>query len=461
MTGPETALNSDSLQSTPFIPDKTLLIAGRYQLLRPLGVGGMGHVYLAEDILLSRRVAVKTIRPELSGSEEVRDRIRRESRMHAAIGAHPNIITLYDTVEEDGHIYLVLEYFDAETLVQVLARQNSVSLTTALQIIRQLLQALACIHQRNIVHRDIKTSNILLCFDDEEQPLAKLTDFGIARAEQEDSILTQLTCLDTQGPGTPVYMAPERIDPQTHGRLSPATDLYAAGIILFELLAGKPPFRGAMTDIFTGHLMHPPGFHELPGSLPANLLAIIKKALAKPPADRYQDADTFLAALDLVEHNPLELPARIPTQDKTLLMPDDEDRLEEAHLATPTILVPTAGNSLSPDLNGYKQWFISALALTILVAAALVIHWNTTSPVQQQVETKPADPGFKLGAPVTTDNGSTGPYQTAAQETTALQVVEKARVAKTQALSSAATNEGVSQEGREWQVIDNQSRKIH
>ena len=145
----------------------------------------MGAVYLADDLHEGRQAAIKTIRPELADNAEVIVRIRRECRMHASVVAHPNIVALRDTVEENGRLYLILEYCPGETLARRLARGTPLSLGQGLDIICQLLGALAAIHSHDIVHRDIKTANIILQPQAGGPVLAKLTDFGIAHAEEE------------------------------------------------------------------------------------------------------------------------------------------------------------------------------------------------------------------------------------------------------------------------------------
>ena len=441
-------------QSPEVIGDECNLVANRYRFKRPLGEGGMGNVYLADDLLLTRQVAVKTIRPELSDNEEVRARIKHECRLHAAIGVHPHIITLYDTVEENGHIYLVMEYFEGETLAGRLATATSsgMPLDQALDIIRQLLQALSCIHGRDIVHRDIKTSNILLQLQADGRYLAKLTDFWIARAETEASDLTRLTSLGTQGPGTPMYMAPERIDPQTFGDICPATDLYAVGIILYELLTGGPPFKGSMTEIFSGHLVQQPALDALPPTLPAGLDAVLHQALAKQPADRYQDAASFLAALAMVGEGAPSLPLFAAVQEATLLAMDSEEALPvgcEATLLDPAL---GQGKGLSPRK---RQWWYLAAVLAVLLAGYFLRNHLTTAhdgglmpPSGTAPEVAPAAPAKPSGEPKE-------------EPTSALQAVETVRQPKSaEALTPPDRKATPAPGGQEWQVIENNSRKI-
>ena len=412
----------------------------------------MGAVYLADDLREGRQAAIKTIRPELADNAEVRARIRRERSLHASVAAHPNIVALRDTVEENDRLYLVLEYCPGETLAQRLSRGAPPTLGQSLDIIRQLLGALAVIHRHDIVHRDIKTANILLQSQADGRLLAKLTDFGIARPEDEDSTLTRLTSLDTRGPGTPAYMAPERIDPQTFGPISAATDLYAAGIILFELLAGRPPFRGAMTEIFTGHLMQPPDLALLPPGLPPALSAMVLRALAKRSSDRYPDADAFLAALEAVAR---ELAAAPPADgDATLLVAGPGLRAEAGEPLT--LLDPAA----PPRQNRRRLGLALGGALVLLVVLGLLLRWlgQPTAP--------PPDP--QVVAPVAAETLTPAPATRAPahaetvpdRNMTALQAVESARQPTGPASDPAGPVERIQGSPQEWRVLDSQSRKL-
>jgi tRNA A-37 threonylcarbamoyl transferase component Bud32 len=444
-------------QNPVVVADDRTLIAGRYRFLRPVGEGGMGNVYLAEDLLLARQVAVKTVRAELSGNEEVRARIKHECRMHAAIGTHANIVTLYDTIEENDRLYLVMEYFAGETLTQRLAAIGSsgLALDTALDIIRQLLQALICIHERSIVHRDIKTSNILLQFRSDGRCLVKLTDFGIARAEADEDGRTQLTSLGVQGPGTPVYMAPERIDPQRFGTICPATDLYAVGIILFELLTGTPPFKGSMTDIFTAHLMQQPDLDKLPTGLPHGLAVILNTALAKQPADRYPDAESFLTALAAVEQQraPVSLPPlqEVAFPEATLLAMENDDAPCDA-----TVLDTSFGRGTTLPV-WQRKWFYFSAVLIVLLLFLFIYQLRdrlTLEPVPGPVsQTK-----MPAKAPVTTVTAVAEQKKEAS--VSALQAVEQVRQEKAESLPGGEHNTTDATQAQEWRVIEEKSRKI-
>lgn len=437
-------------------------IAGRYRLIRPLGEGGMGNVYLAEDLRLSRQVAVKTIRPELSGNAEVRARIARECRLHAAIGVHPHIVTLHDTVEENGHLYLVMEYFAGKTLAAQLAASGGtrgLPLKLTLDIIGQVLQALACIHGHDMVHRDIKTSNILLQPGPDGRPLVKLTDFGIALIETESAAMDRLTSLGTQGPGTPVYMAPERIDPQTFGAICPATDLYAVGIILYELLTGEPPFKGSMTEIFTGHLMQEPDLQDLPPGLPTGIRVVLHKALAKKPEDRYQGARSFLDGLENLEADPECRPSSAPAPDATLLAPANGATSAHAR-STDTVLNPAAGRPRTFPTS-IPQWLSLVAALVVVLGAYFLGAYWFRAPEAQRVISVESAPTIAVPTKQADKSNQTPVDQETDKKPSALQTVEAVRKdAHVESKTIDPPKGAGASEPQEWQVIETHSRKI-
>lgn len=287
---------SDTLEpndETLLQPEDESHPSSRFRIVRCLGSGGMGDVHLAEDSSLRRMVAIKTIRGELCQDEEIRKRIERECLLHARIGSHPHIVTLFDRIEERGRIQLVMEYVEGETLQALLERYagdgKRLSLHDSIAIVCQTLDALSRIHALGIVHRDIKPSNLLLARDDEGEYSAKLMDFGIARPS--DDGMTALTMEGSGGPGTPLYMAPEQIDPKTYGEVSAATDVYATGVMLYQMVSGRPPFTGSLTEIFNGHLNCPPPPLEVERSgIPNDLVEVLAQSLAKRTGERYQNA---------------------------------------------------------------------------------------------------------------------------------------------------------------------------
>ncbi|PIE72409.1 MAG: hypothetical protein CSA20_08055 [Deltaproteobacteria bacterium] len=360
------------------------VIAGRYRLLEKLGDGGMGEVFMAEDQKLSRQVAVKTIRHELKDDSEVRKRIDRECRLHAALGVHPNIVALHDRLEDSENIFLIMEYVPGKTASCLMAgkkaEDKTLSLNEAVSIILQTLEALAYIHDNDIIHRDIKPSNIILK-ETASGYVAKLMDFGIAYQEQDDATLARLTSLSTGGPGTPAYMAPERIDAETFGEQGPATDLYSIGIILYEFLGGSPPFSGTMTEVFTAHLTRKPNFDAIADGLPPRLLEILAKALKKKQEERYRDARAFL--LDLKGYAAQDDERTIlhtggVSTDKTVLATGkDKSSLTEA-----VVLAKKA--SVKKRRKSKIVLFAVILICMLLPIAAAVYWWNGRQPDQPQ-----------------------------------------------------------------------------
>jgi len=354
-------------------------ITDRYAIKKQIGHGGMGNVYLAKDTQLLRDVAIKAIRSEHLNNKEVLRRIDRECKMHAAIGSHPHIVSLFDRIDKGGNIFLIMEYIQGETLGALIkstkSNKTSLSLEFIIEIIIQTLDALECIHRHGVIHRDIKPANIIVGGLNEETPFAKIMDFGIAKDLEEDDSLTRLTMLDSGGPGTPAYMAPERIDSATFGEIVPATDLYAIGIILFELFQKSPPFHGTMTEIFSGHLAKSPNMEEL-HHLPEITREILTKALEKYPSKRYQTAREF--ANDLKNAN--------------LICSDQTLPATAFDLSTLNINHDQAGsgNVVQTSVIHSKRWLtITILLLFIGVFAASIFFIFPQNNQQNAIATTP------------------------------------------------------------------------
>jgi serine/threonine protein kinase len=267
---------------------------GRYRIHKPLGQGGMGTVYLAQDTQLDRRVALKVPRFTAGDGPHVKERFFREARAAATI-EHPNICPVYDVGEIAGTHYLAMAYIEGRSLADLLRGGKPMAERQAAALVRKLALALAEAHHRGIVHRDLKPSNIMI--NQRGEPV--IMDFGLARQlNQEESRLTQQGAIL----GTPAYMSPEQVEGDVDA-LGPGCDIYSLGVILYELLAGQVPFQGSMTSVLAKVLTaQPRPLQELRAGLNPVLEAVCAKAMAKDPADRYGSMRQFAAALFDVLH---------------------------------------------------------------------------------------------------------------------------------------------------------------
>ena len=272
-------------------------LAGRYRLERELGHGGMGVVFLATDLKHGRNVALKVLRPELSQSIGA-DRFLREIRITAQLN-HPNILTLIDSGSAGDFMYYVLPYVDGESLRDRLTREKELPVDEALRITRETADALAYAHEHGVVHRDIKPENILF-----EAGHAVVADFGIAQAVSEAAggKLTESGLIV----GTPAYMSPEQA--MGSGKVDARSDIYSLACMLYEMLAGAPPYSGPTPQaILARKSMEPvPGLRIVRDTVPPEVEAAIVRALAKTPADRFASARDFARALS--DHSPLPTP---------------------------------------------------------------------------------------------------------------------------------------------------------
>lgn len=270
-------------------------LEGKYRVLRLLGEGGMGRVYLGEHALIGRPVAIKFLHAELASNEEVVRRFYREAQAAAAI-RHRNVIDVFDVgVSPEREPFLVMEYLEGESLSGMMARVGVLDLPTACGVLEPALAALQAAHERGVVHRDLKPDNIFLAREADGPPTVKLIDFGISKLG-EAAGRTRLT-RDGSLLGTPEYMSPE----QARGvaDLDHRTDIYSIGVILYEMLTGGLPFVGAnTTELLMAVLTaepRPP--HDVYPAFPDAAVAVIGPALARDPADRFQTAAEMLEAL--------------------------------------------------------------------------------------------------------------------------------------------------------------------
>jgi serine/threonine-protein kinase len=270
-------------------PQVAPALADLYLIEGELGRGGAASVYLAYDQRHGRRVAVKVLYPELASSLGP-ERFLREIEIAAAL-AHPHILPLYDSGQAEGFLYYVMPYVQGETLRHRLRREIQLPIEEALRITRQVAEALECAHQHGIVHRDIKPENILL-----EGDHALVADFGVARAI-ETAASERLTETGL-AVGTAAYMSPEQAGGL--GRVDGRSDIYALGCVLFEMLAGEPPFSGGTPQaIIAKHMQSKaPDLRVVRPAVSYRLRAVVQRSLAKVPADRFQTARRFVEALD-------------------------------------------------------------------------------------------------------------------------------------------------------------------
>lgn len=294
------------------------MINNRYKIIEKIGAGGMADVYLALDTVLNREVAIKTLRGDLSNNPVALLRFKREANAGSGLN-HPNIVEVYDVGEYDNVQYIVMEYVKGPTAKELIFRRGSLELKESVDFMLQLSYGISKAHAQGIVHRDIKPQNILVKSDG----TLKVSDFGIAQAE--DAL--QLTKVDSVM-GSVHYLAPEIVRGEG---ASFQSDIYAMGIIFYEILTGKPPFEGDMpVEIAMKQLKDPvPSVKDFNPNIPNSIVNIINKATAKNISNRYKTVDEMIrdlqSALSDARRNETLWEPILPAQDETIMI----DTLEE------------------------------------------------------------------------------------------------------------------------------------
>ena len=269
----------------------------RYKILSLIGKGGMGVVYEAEHTQLGKRVAIKLILEKYANDVEAIARFQREALAASRIG-NPHIIDVSDIgTAPDGRTFVVMELLTGLPLSRVLEQSGPMPPWRAVMIMRQVLRAVGAAHGKGIVHRDLKPDNIFLLSQDDQQDFVKLLDFGISKiVDNEASVAATKLTVTGMVIGTPLYMAPEQAMGNEIGHQA---DVYACGVMLYEMLTGKPPFEGATYPVLVAKLLtqDPPRIDTVRAGLPRTLVAAVHRALEKEPANRFSTADAFAAAL--------------------------------------------------------------------------------------------------------------------------------------------------------------------
>ncbi len=285
------------------------LAIGHYRIVSPIGAGGMGEVYLAEDTALDRPVAMKFLPRALSRTEEYRRRFLREAQAAARL-SHPNIVTIFEVGDHDGRPYFTMEHVEGRSLKDYAAELHP-SLETIIDLIDQLAEGLASAHEKGVTHRDIKPANILI----DSHGRARIVDFGLASVKGTDHITRTGSTLGTIG-----YMSPEQV---TGGEVDSRSDLFSLGVVFYELLTGRSPFRAdsEAATLYAIANKPPEPLSRYRSDTPSGLQAIVDRLLAKDPAQRYQAAGELTADLARFRTSPSGFPETIERAASIAVLP--------------------------------------------------------------------------------------------------------------------------------------------
>ena len=364
--------------------NKGYLLGDRYRIIDTLGEGGMANVYLAEDIILQRKVAVKILRLDLQKEPQTLARFQREALATSEL-SHPNIVMVLDVGTDHGLPYMVMEYVDGPDLKEYIRANSPLNLGNIIKIMDQILSAMSLAHKHNVIHRDLKPQNILM----DKHGNIKIADFGIAVALNQNSVTQTNSAI-----GSVHYMSPE----QTRGGLvTKQSDIYSLGIILYELITGNVPFNGdSAVSIALKHAQEPiPSIRKQDPNIPQPLENVVLKATAKDPRDRYNSAKEMKDDLDTSlepgrANEPVFKPTHGNNDDETIILPNfkpnrvvektdvenrTQDKTDDYHKNR---------SSFTQALRKYKWWwlFVGMAAVLIIGLMFFVLDNNKNSDIR-------------------------------------------------------------------------------
>ena len=364
--------------------NKGYLLGDRYRIIDTLGEGGMANVYLAEDIILQRKVAVKILRLDLQKEPQTLARFQREALATSEL-SHPNIVMVLDVGTDHGLPYMVMEYVDGPDLKEYIRANSPLNLGNIIKIMDQILSAMSLAHKHNVIHRDLKPQNILM----DKHGNIKIADFGIAVALNQNSVTQTNSAI-----GSVHYMSPE----QTRGGLvTKQSDIYSLGIILYELITGNVPFNGdSAVSIALKHAQEPiPSIRKQDPNIPQPLENVVLKATAKDPRDRYNSAKEMKDDLDTSlepgrANESVFKPTHGNNDDETIILPnfkpnrvvektDAENRTQDK-----TDDYHKNRSSFTQALRKYKWWwlFVGFAAILIIGLMFFVLNNNKNSDIR-------------------------------------------------------------------------------
>jgi eukaryotic-like serine/threonine-protein kinase len=384
-------------------------LAGKYRIDARLNEGGMGTVYRGTHVLMDKTVAIKVLRPSLAADEKIVARFSREARAASRI-SHPNALSVTDFGEDDsGHVFLVMEFLSGKTLKQLIRDEGPLPLARVVEITRQVGDALNAAHSQGVVHRDLKSDNIMLV-DTMTSDHAKVLDFGIAKINEPDGAVDTNLTAPNLVIGTPQYMSPEQCSQDSE--IDARSDIYSLGVILYEMLVGHVPFSGdSPTMVMMKHLQEPvPSVLEEREDLPPSIARVVARAMAKVPRNRYQNVAELVEDLTIASGMTIHRLGPVTTAE-TPVRADDPDevtmvRSREESLPPPSsprrepVMIPVQESMPPPPASNFNPMKIvvpSAIVLAVAFAVIFLLTRNTPGTTdananQQPTQTLAADP---------------------------------------------------------------------